>query len=197
MKLKRWKNEEKMKMLPASLFWISSILLTMYKTFFSSPMTPRRNKLERFVDSKTFLPSLIFVTETPGLYHKTLQIHNLWKMDRFQSKQVSFLWPITNPLAWTNTLAFFKIRKLQIYNALLYRPQEPTHKVRHRKVLHPDKLRPHSHSSRQNALAYLLGTSLKNEKKFCKVVTWSAILACGIPWSWCSPLEWVKGQQKH
>jgi hypothetical protein len=48
------------------------------------------------------------------------QVRNLRKMAIFQSKLVSFLLSITNPLfwknilPWTNTLAYYGIRKLQI-----------------------------------------------------------------------------------
>ncbi len=33
---------------------------------------------------------LLSLSKTTGLYHKTLRIRNLWKMDRFFSKLVSF-----------------------------------------------------------------------------------------------------------
>ncbi len=157
MKLKHWKKWKWKCYLQVS-FEFPPSCWQCYKTFFSSPMTPRRNKLERLYTARLGRQVNI-VSETRGPYYKTLQIHNLWKMDRFRSKQESFLLSITNTLAWTDTLAFYRIRKLQICNVLLYRSKEPTHRVRHRKVLHSDRLWPYSHSSRQNALAYLQRTS--------------------------------------
>jgi hypothetical protein len=36
-------------------------------------------------------------------------------MDKFHSKLVSFLLPVTNTLAWANTLAYYGIRTLQVF----------------------------------------------------------------------------------
>jgi hypothetical protein len=54
-----------------------------------------------------------------GLYFKTLQIRNLWKMAKFYSKLVSFLLSVTNILVWTNTLAYYRIRRLRIRNVFI------------------------------------------------------------------------------
>ncbi len=40
-------------------------------------------------------------------------------MDRFHIKLVSFLLSVTNTLAWTNTLAYYRIHKLQIGNLFI------------------------------------------------------------------------------
>ncbi len=52
------------------------------------------------------------------LNYKILQIRNLRQMDRFFSKLVSFLSSAANTLAWKNTLAYFRIRKLRTHNVL-------------------------------------------------------------------------------
>ncbi len=54
-----------------------------------------------------------------GLYYKTLSIRNLWEMDIFCSKLVSFLLRATNTLAWTNTLAYYGIRTLQTHHVFI------------------------------------------------------------------------------
>jgi hypothetical protein len=53
-----------------------------------------RNKLV-FVPDKPFQSSLMFVSESRGLYYKKLRIRNSRKMDRFRSKIVSFLLSVT------------------------------------------------------------------------------------------------------
>jgi hypothetical protein len=55
-------------------------------------------------------------------------------MARFCIKLVSFLLSVTNTLAWTNTLAFYGIRKLQVCSVFIAQaadvpcaPGEPFH----------------------------------------------------------------------
>jgi hypothetical protein len=48
------------------------------------------------------------------MYYTTLGINNLQQMARFLSKLVYFILSVTNTLARTYTLAYFRIHKLQI-----------------------------------------------------------------------------------
>jgi len=59
-----------------------------------------------FTDQPQWLTDL--TSNIEGLYYKTIRIRNLWQMGRFRSKLVSFL------LSVTNTLAYYRIHKLQI-----------------------------------------------------------------------------------
>jgi hypothetical protein len=45
-----------------------------------------------------------------GQYYKTIRIRNLQEIDRFRSKLV------TNTLTLTNTLAYYRVGRLQIHN---------------------------------------------------------------------------------
>ncbi len=52
-------------------------------------------------------------------------IRNLEQMTRFRNKPVSFLLSVTNALAWTNALAYYRIRKLRIRSVFIV--QTPSH----------------------------------------------------------------------
>jgi hypothetical protein len=53
-----------------------------------------------------------------GLYFKTLYIWNEGETDRFRNKLVLFCYYQSLSAALTNTLAYYRIRKLQIINVL-------------------------------------------------------------------------------
>jgi hypothetical protein len=57
--------------------------------------------------------------DTRGLYYKTLRTRNLWQMAKFCSKLVPSLLSVPNTPAWTNTLAHYEIRKLQIRSVFI------------------------------------------------------------------------------
>ncbi len=54
-----------------------------------------------------------------GAYNKTLQTRNLRKIVIFHSKLVFFLLLVTNTLALTNTLAYYRICTLTVYDVFI------------------------------------------------------------------------------
>jgi hypothetical protein len=58
-----------------------------------------------------------------GLYYKILRKCNVQEMDKFRSKLVSRILSVTNTLALTNTLAYYKIRTLRTHNDCIVRGQ--------------------------------------------------------------------------
>jgi hypothetical protein len=57
--------------------------------------------------------------DSQGIHYKTLGIYNLRKMDNFCRRLVSFLLPVTNTVAWPNTLAYYRVNILRIRNVLI------------------------------------------------------------------------------
>ena len=60
----------------------------------------------------------ICVVSPRSLYYKTSRIRNLREMDRYQSKLVTFVLD-KYTLAWTNTLAYYGVRRLRIHNVFI------------------------------------------------------------------------------
>ncbi len=50
---------------------------------------------------------------------KSSRIGNVWLMDRFQSKLVSFIFLVTNTPVLTKTFAYFSVHALQNYNVFI------------------------------------------------------------------------------
>jgi len=73
-----------------------------------------------------FTPRFIYRIVYWGMFYKTLQNRILRQTDRFRSKLVvASLLSVTNMLAWTNTLAYYGIRKLRIRNIFIVQAPGP------------------------------------------------------------------------
>ncbi len=55
------------------------------------------------------------------MFYSTGPKGNLRKIDIFHTKLMSFLFPVTNTLAWTNIPALYRIRTLLVRNILVSR----------------------------------------------------------------------------
>jgi hypothetical protein len=67
----------------------------------------------RFVEKK------VGEIDSGGLYYKTIRIRNLQKNGQILSQASAFLLSVTNTIVLTNTLAYCRIRRLQIHNVFI------------------------------------------------------------------------------